>query len=107
MRIIMLRPTRYQNKFYSRGVEYEVTEATGKRWTRKRIAVPAPVEDAVNEAPSTDKPELVEPENEPEENNGEPSLKDLKIIAKAEGIKGYSKMSKEELTEILHGNNNA
>jgi len=109
MRVIMLKPTRYKNRWFSRGIGYPVDDATGKRWIRKRIAFIAPPDDGAPEEtePSTmEDIEEIEAEK-PDENNGEPSVKELKVIAKSEGIKGYSKMSKTELMEILNGNNDA
>lgn len=121
MQVIMRKITRYDKRFFARGTVYEVSETTGKRWIRKGIAykmqqdpeetVEPEVVAKKNVTVLEDEEDFVEMSEDLEvdetENNAEPSLRELKIIAKSEGIKGYSKMGKPELLEILkNGNNN-
>ena len=129
MNIIMRKPTQFRSKFYSRnGKPYTVEDAVGKRWIKRKIAVLAPEEDtpfegAVQEGFKNeiskeevalghkmenikefviDSPPKVDPEN-----NGTPNIKELKLMAKAAAIPGYSRMSKGQLLEALDGDNNA
>ena len=128
MNIIMRKPTQFRSKFYSRAKPYTVTDEVGKRWILRKIAVldtreefltPVPIQEGFkNEIPVTvlgnvepgdsegDNPDLATG-SAAAENNGTPNIKELKLIAKAKGIKGYSRMSKEKLTEVLNGNNDA
>ena len=122
MNIIMLKPTQFRSKFYSRGKSYPVENEQGNRWIKRKIAV---LDTREEMAVGPEKPEMLEgiksfseagnpiaeafdikPEVDPE-NNGTPNIKELKLMAKAAGIPGYSRMSKGQLLEALDGDNNA
>jgi len=118
MHIIMLKPTHFRMKFYSRGNPYTVEEVQGNRWIKRKLAVLDTREEMVvklpaqegfkNEIPEVEEikvamvPEFVEPEN-----NGMPNIKELKLMAKAAKIPGYSRMNKKELMGALNGDNDA
>ena len=126
MNIIMRKPTQFRSKFYSRAKPYTVTDEVGKRWIQRKIAVLDTREEFLTPLPTqegfkSDIPDTVLGNEEPgdfeedntdletgsaaAENNGTPNIKELKLIAKSQGIKGYSRMSKDKLTEALNGNN--
>lgn len=116
----MLKPTRYRNKFYSRGKGYDVSEETAKRWIAKRIAIVRRDENTSEPVVKADHGITVLPEEETPkeesqnvediegapENNGNPTIKELREIAKVLGIKGYTRLNKQELMEKINGNNN-
>ncbi|GEM_PF-4530857 len=120
MNIIMLKPTQFRTRFYSRGNPYPVTDEVGTRWIKKKLAVldtrpemldepEKPVSEDLESFTEPGKPladELdIEPDDTPE-NNGDPNIKELKLMAKSAGVKGYSRMSKEQLLGELNGDNN-
>ena len=131
MNIIMLKPTHFRQRFYSRAKPYTVEDVVGKRWikrklavldTREEMAVAVPVQEGFkNEIPEPPEEGTIEsfskagisladqlnidPEVDPE-NNGNPNIKELKLMAKAAKITGYSRMSKEQLLGELNGDNN-
>ena len=122
MNIIMLKPTHFRMKFYSRGKPYTVEDVQGKRWVKRKLAVLDTREEMNVKLPPVQegfKKEIPEPEeieavmvptilqvDEIPENNGTPNIKELKLMAKAAKIKGYSRMSKKELLGELNGDNN-
>jgi len=119
MNIIMRKPTQFRSKFYSRGKPYTVEDEIGKRWIKRKIAVLdtreemniklPPIEEGFkNEIPDVEEIDVtMVPYPDDPENNGTPNIKELKLMAKAAGIPGYSRMSKGQLLEALDGDNNA
>ena len=125
MNIIMLKPTQWRSKFYSRAKAFTVSDEIGKRWVQRKIAILDPLKEeeitalgTIPEGPGQAFPSLDPPpplegfytttrDATVDQNNGTPTIKELKLIAKAQGIHGYSKMSKQKLTEVLNGNNDA
>jgi len=120
MNIIMLKPTHFRQRFYSRAKPYTVEDVVGKRWIKRKIAVldtrpemldepEKPVAGDLEEftAPGNSLADQlnIDPEVDPE-NNGNPNIKELKLMAKAAKITGYSRMSKEQLLGELNGDNN-
>ena len=127
MNIIMLKPTHFRQRFYSRAKPYTVEDVVGKRWIKRKIAVLDTREEMAASLPliegskneiskeevalghkmenikgfAIDSPPEVDPEN-----NGNPNIKELKLMAKAAKITGYSRMSKKELMGALNGDNN-
>ena len=127
MNIIMLKPTQFRSKFYSRGKSYPVENEQGNRWIKRKIAVLDTREEMAVSLPliegsknETSKEEVAlghkmenikgfaidSPSEVDSENNGTPNIKELRLMAKAAKITGYSKMSKKMLLEKLNGDNN-
>jgi len=118
MNIIMLKPTHFRQRFYSRAKPYTVEDEIGKRWIKRKLAVLDTREEFAVMVPGQEgfKDEIPEPEEiqvpelpelpEPE-NNENPNIKELKLMAKSAKIYGYSRMNKKELMEALNGDNNA
>jgi|LSQX01.1.fsa_nt_gb hypothetical protein len=77
MIIEVLKPTNYKGTFYRKGKEYVVENEVGQRWVTNGIAR-----------------EVAE---KPKENY---TVAELREIAKAKGIKGYSSMSKAGLENV-------
>ena len=120
MNIIMLKPTHFRQRFYSRAKPYTVEDVVGKRWIKRKLAVldtrpemldepEKPVAGDLEEftAPGNSLADQlnIDPEVDPE-NNGTPNIKELRLMAKAAKITGYSRMSKKELMGALNGDNN-
>ena len=116
----MRKPTQFRSRFYSRGKPYPVTDEVGTRWIKKKLAVldtrpemldepEKPVAGDLEEftAPGNSLADQlnIDPEVDPE-NNGNPNIKELRLMAKAAKITGYSRMSKKELMGTLNGDNN-
>jgi len=119
MNIIMLKPTHFRQRFYSRAKPYTVEDVVGKRWIKRKLAVldtrpemldepEKPVAGDLEEftAPGNSLADQlnIDPEVDPE-NNGTPNIKELRLMAKAAKITGYSRMSKKELMGALNGDN--
>ena len=73
------------------------SEKKGKREDGKEIRV----EKEENSKEEQKEPAKEEVKEEPKKEEKAPSLQELKEMAKEKGIKGYSKMKKEELIEAL------
>jgi len=120
MNIIMRKPTQFRSRFYSRGKPYPVTDEVGTRWIKKKLAVLDTRPEMLDEPEKPvagDLEEFTAPGNsladeldivpdETPENNGNPNIKELRLMAKAAKITGYSRMSKKELMGTLNGDNN-
>jgi hypothetical protein len=78
----MLKTTNHYGSLYKQGACYEVDKETERRWIANGIAVPS--EPEAKEAPEAVKF----------------TVKELRGIARAKGVKGYGSMTKAELERV-------
>lgn len=83
MIVRMLKTTYHFGVSYRRDSEYGVDADTGRRWVANRIAV-----------------EVVEPKAVVKPPEVSFTVKELREIAKAKGVVGYSSMKKAELERV-------